>query len=823
MEDETSSRTLTPLDMAVERRCWEMVRRLIAHGAKPRDGHKQSADFALATDKEKAAEEARKAQASVPRGQDSSSSSRGRGRRWRGRWAACPGASMPLEEGTRFITGGQDILDANAQNVDGDNNGGKDVDDEVNGVDILHGILRDGDYDSIKEYAKLGGDMLEMDRYHNDTFLHHLVEDGHANLLEYFGGYVAELEAQEWVQEDEDSCGTLLGTACERTLPSLHIVQVLVDKLGVDVNPVYNRRGYCYKLRGATALHILASGANFWQVEALEYLLSKGADIEARNKNGMTPLLAAIDKQYPDGFWREETVRVLLRHGADVNATVKTTGTVSKGSSALEISSQPGITKLLLENGASVESCPDILTRAVREWMEPGIVKLLLDAGLDPNELPSLQEKQKEENQPDESDESVQSDDEAEHGYMEETNVDLRYALHEATRPTTKHYSAFDIKLRQKAVIDLLVSHGADVYASYPDGSFVLQAIVEDRGHVHSFLPGLSQTNCNRKGHYGRTLLASACIPVIPICPNTYTKNPPTVMVNVVHALLNSGADSLAVDDEGRTPLHWFCTFPGQFDEAHRKAFVALARHGPAAVKKAENQGRKPLHLALATYASRSQHSPFAIQHLLSVGADPGDPDPVTGNSALHSIAPRLVGESTAAATATALFRELAAHVDINVRNAEGETPVFAFAAAGWEGTHDPARKVSHPTYALAHDTTHAKALEVFTDLGADLTAVNARKRTLLHVTSWRELPNGGADWDQREDVESAFKRLMELGVDPRPEDDELRTAIDVAVARNLHGIVRLFSEEGKRMEEKKRARQEKADNESEGDEFDWL
>jgi ankyrin repeat protein len=808
MGDETTSRTLTPLDMAVETGCWEMVRGLIAHGAEPRADHKQSADFALATDKEKAAEEARKAEASVPRGQDSSSSSRGRGRRWRGRWAACPGARMPLEEGTRIITSGQDILDYKAQNDHGDNNGGNDVDDEVNGADILHGVLRDGDYDTIKEYAQLGGDMLELDQWHDHTFLHHLVEEGHEDLLEYFGGNVAELEAQEWVQEDEESCGTLLGTACERTLPSLHIVQVLVDKLGVDVNAVYNRRGYCYKLRGATALHILASGESFWQVEALEYLLSKGADIEARNRDGMTPLLAAIDKRHPDGFWREETVRVLLRYGADVNATVKTTG-----SSALGTSSQPGITKLLLENGASVESCPDILTRAVREWMEPGIVKLLLEAGVDPNELPSLQEKKKGENQPDKIDESVQSDDEVEHGYME-TNVDLRYALHEAAQLTNRHYEAFDFKLRQQAVIDLLVSHGADAYAPYPDGSFVLQAIVEDRGEVHSFLPGLSQTNCNRKGHYGRTLLASACIPLIPVGPDTYTKNPPTVMVNVVHALLNSGADSLAVDDEGRTPLHSFCTFPGQFDEAHRNAFAALARHGPAAIKTADKQGRKPLHFALATYASRSQHSPFAIQHLLSVGADPADPDPVTGNSALHFIAPRLVGESTAAATATALFRELAARVDINARNAEGETPVFPFAAAGWEGTRDPARKESHPTYALAHDTTHAKALDVFTDLGADLTAVDTRKRTLLHVTAWRERSDCGSDWVQREDVEGAFKRLMELGVDPRGEDDELRTAIDVAVARNWDGIVQLFSEEGKRMEEeKKRARQEKEES----------
>jgi hypothetical protein len=50
--------------------------------------------------------------------------------------------------------------------------------------------------------------------------------------------------------------------------------------------------------------------------------------------------------------------------------------------------------------------------------------------------------------------------------------------------------------------------------------------------------------------------------------------------------------------------------------------------------------------------------------------------------------------------------------------------------------------------------------------------AVDARKRTLLHVTAGREMPtDSSSNWDQTEDVEGAFKRLMELGVDPRGED----------------------------------------------------
>ncbi|KAK4246018.1 ankyrin repeat-containing domain protein [Corynascus novoguineensis] len=795
-EDERTSRIMTPLDMAVERHCWAVARQLIAHGANPRDNHKQSEDFVLATDKRKAAEEARKAQAQTSSVQDASS----RSRQWRGRWAACPGAKYQLHKDTYFIACGQDILDLKTQNGQGDSDASKNSDnsDEPNGADILRSVMQeDGDYDTVMEYAEIGGNMLELDQYNESTFLHDLAEQGYVELLEHLGTKVAELEAQEWVQQDEERAGTLLCTACERAKPSLHLIKLLVDKLGVDVNAVYNRRGYCYKLRGATALHILATGAHFWQVEALKFLLAKGADIEARNKDGMTPLLAAISTQHPEGFWREETVRVLLRHGADVNATMKGIDPTQRDISALELSSQPGVTKLLLENGARVENCPGILARVVGEWMEPEIVKLLLDAGLDPNELLTAQGKLRGVNQ--------SGDDEAEHEHEEKTNVDVRYALHEAARPRTGYRRALDFESRQQAVIELLLSRGANPCAIYPDGRFVIQAIMEDRGVVNNILPRLSRVECNVKGHRGRTLLVSACIPLAPAADPLYShsRNPnhPTVMIDTMHALLDAGADPYAADDEGRTPLHWFCTFRGQFSEAHRNAFVALIRRGPEAVQTPDKQGRKPVHLALATYAERAHHLPSMIQELLSAGADPADPDPITGNSALHFVSPRLVGEPAAAAAAAELFRSLASRLDINTRNAAGETPLFTFAAAGWEGTRDPTGKISHPQYAVEQDVTHAAALErVFAGLGADMLAVDARGRTLLHVTAGRELPKSNSDWDQRDDVVSAFKKLMELGVDPRREDDELRTAIDVAIARNLYGIVELFSEKGKKM-----------------------
>ncbi|KAH0528268.1 hypothetical protein TsFJ059_003153 [Trichoderma semiorbis] len=713
-EDDGTTRIVTPLDMAVENKCWDMVRALVARGVKARDSYIQSPE--------------------------------------------------PM---ARRVTG-------------------------LDKVDLLKAALDDGDYDSIKEYASLGGDVLALDEYEDNTLLHLLVTGGYTDLLEYFADQIPLFEAQDRVQADEESCGTLLGTVCERELPSLHIIQFLVDKIGVDVNAIYNRRGYCDKLRGATALHILASGHFFWQIEALEYILSKGANIEARNKDGMTPLLAALDHSYPDGYWREETVRVLVKHGANVNATILPTedefGSRSRNSglSALEMSDQAEITRLLLENGADVTCVTGLIARIVARRNDPGTIKVLLEAGLDPNELPASG---KERNNDREGAES------------------LRYALHEVSRPSTRSYPEADFYSRNKATIELLLLHGADPFALYRDGSSLLHTVIEEQGQLDSFLTRLSQTDVSRKDQRGRTLLISACVPTVPVGEPTYRgEKPPLVSIvpDSIVGLLKHGADALAVDDEGRTPLHWLCTLPGKYNKKQRQAFITLVEHGPDAINMVNKQGRKPLHLALAVYGDRLQESLFAIKHLISAGSDISEPDPVTGNSTLHQLAPRLVGHARRAAKATSLFRKFSASLDINARNALGETPVMRFTAAGWEGTRDPKGKISHPRYAIANDVMHATALGVFVDLGADLMAVDARGQTLLHITARRELPSSSSDWDQREDLKGAFQKLMELGVDPRREDAELRTAIDIAVARKLRDVIQLFREkrEGKNVEE---------------------
>ncbi|KAL7920278.1 putative ankyrin repeat protein [Trichoderma austrokoningii] len=759
-DDDGRTKIMTPMNMAVEEKCWDMVRALLARGIKAQDSHLQSSEFILATDKRKAAEKARDVSALLTTPPQY-------GTLLRGRWSVIYEKYRPLSgERLYYMADGQAIIDMQAKATEE----GAGIDN----IDPLKYALQDGDYDSIKEYASLGDNILALARYDDNALLHLLVQGGHADLLGYFANQMRLSGAQDGVQTDEEYCGTLLGTACKRSLPSLHIIQLLVKKIGVDVNAIYKPQGYWHKLRGGTALHILASGNHFWHIEALEYLLSKGATVEARNKDGMTPLLAALDHRRPDGYWREETVIVLLRHGADANATVcQTEGSrgYTSGLSALELSDRGELTRLLIENGADTRSVPGLMARMVARWNDPLQVEVLLQAGLDPNELPTPIKEGEE----------------------------VRYALHEACRPPTETsvHSEAQVRSRKEAITELLLSSGADPFATYPDGRCLLHSIIEDQGQLKSFLPRLSQTNINRKeGQHGRSLLTSACVPILRKEQPTYDRRPPcpSIVPSSVFHLLEKGADALAVDDEGRTPLHWLCTFAGKYDEEQRQALISLVKHGPAAISMIDKQGRKPLHLALPVYSDSRQESLFAIKHLISAGANVSEPDPMTGNSTLHQLAPRLVGHAERAAEATSLFRELSTSVDINARNFQEETPVMAFAAAGWEGTLDPAGKVSHPKYAIADDVNHATALSVFVDLGADLMAVDAKGQTLLHITASREFRNDGSNWDQRDEVKGAFEKLMELGLDPRREDGELRTAIDVAVARNGR-IMRLFRE----------------------------
>ncbi len=127
---------------------------------------------------------------------------------------------------------------------------------------------------------------------------------------------------------------------------------------------------------GGTAL-IAASAQGHRDVVNL--LLDKGADVNARDKNGVTALIPTSENGH------KEVVLLLLAKGADVNAKT------NKGSTALFLASQNGykeVVKTLLAKGADVNAKTNNGATALMVASGLGhkeIVQALLDMGADVN------------------------------------------------------------------------------------------------------------------------------------------------------------------------------------------------------------------------------------------------------------------------------------------------------------------------------------------------------------------------------------------------------------------------------------------------------
>ncbi|KAL8369910.1 hypothetical protein RB595_000324 [Gaeumannomyces hyphopodioides] len=737
---------LTPMDLAVEAGNWVMVRALAARGASPSsDGH--AATFRAATDPARVGELAK----ALLRAQEN---------------------AEPYDE-----YNSRRELDA-----------------------MVEETIAGGEYDVIKEFARLRGGLF-LDKQKDVNIFEEIVASGNTALLENFATEVAAFESERRARRKGMAWRTLLGYACERELPSLHIVKTLVETIKVDVNAKFNNTNHDASEKSSpsppseagteawdgprsgisTALHALTLGRSLWKVEALGYLLDHGADIEARDAYN-TPLLSALTGSgavdaygHAVNNYAAEIVRLLLDRGADMHAIIPGASRDGRDVTSLDLAQDATTIKLLLDYGMPVPTQGPALLDAVGR-LDIETVRLLLEAGCDPNHLPDFRP---------------------------------RYCLHEASRSLgyVSGVSSTQVKTRQREIVRLLLENGAGPAAQYADGSSVIQSVIEERAVSLPLLDSPKLDLNLQSGPGNRSLLISASAPrfkPIEIHDDFWSERDKilsTKDVATIHALLDQGADPLLTDSGGRTALHWFSTISSSaLDDDHKAAFATLVeRSGPEVIRAGDNEGATPPQLAVAA------HNAWTIQHLLSAagGADPAlFGAAVDGNTALHHVAAQLAGEKTGAQAAAELFAQLVAHpggsgLDINARNSRGDTPALVLAGTGWRGTDSPSG-VSHTgrDYAKQHDVGYGPGIELLAGLGADLHAVNGAGQGMLHLLAGRRIDDDSED--QVYHVERAFKKLLDLGLDPRVEDGEMRTAIDLAVARDRTGIRSLFSEEGK-------------------------
>lgn len=249
----------TALDLAIESKRWEVVRELLACGASIKDSqYVQSREFLLATDKDLAlkALHEMKAKADI----ELSDSPNLKGQRglfynhpWRGRWTP---TDKPIEKMPNWILGSETMFSPRNSR-----NGGY-----ASKVEVFHEALIEHDFDTIKEYQQQGGDLCEETGGGLDL-LQSLIRDGYEHLLRHFKDQAIQRDIKGIPRRAEVSqtsfSGTLLGTVCMNSTPSMHIMEWLVDEVGVNID------GFHYEPYGDrtspmdTPLHILSKGSEF--------------------------------------------------------------------------------------------------------------------------------------------------------------------------------------------------------------------------------------------------------------------------------------------------------------------------------------------------------------------------------------------------------------------------------------------------------------------------------------------------------------------------------------------------------------------------------
>ncbi|KAM0499382.1 hypothetical protein ACHAP8_005530 [Fusarium lateritium] len=593
-----------------------------------------------------------------------------------------------------------------------------------------------------------------------------------------FEGVKARLEAatSESTYSGKPSL-TALAMACSQKESNLLTVTKLVEKLKVDVNahfasvPSY-ARGRSYDIvPGGTALHLLASAEGYWQLEALKYLLAHGADIDAIDEKGDTPLhIASGRPEYgKQGLWKSEAVRILLEHGADVNILDK------GGDSALHKASwAPNIVQELLTNGVDANiGVRSVLFESIRD-QNLETLDLLLKYGANADAI----------------DEECQ-------------NCFVDMALNRSRLVCPLIFSAFTLTNFLGVVNDLsnsvpllvaLIQHGADLYLPLNDDETLIHFLFEYTGYeiIEALLqePCVSRIDFNRRDQQGRTILMAACDwrrDLLDYSMKSRRQLQASTKISPLE-ILSHGANASLVDLSGKTALHHLLNNPGYPD--HVLISFINRQEVSSTLLQRDSDGYSPLHCALGTLR------PAVCEALLEKGAGLFEPDP-QGCTVLHHIASQCLLQQREHLdgwrwyndlpedffdSCTSLWKRYTSQGgSINVADNAGDTPLHSYLSMLDTQRDDEKGVTCHVNH---YEILFPEKSEV------DVFAVNKVGETALHKIASRPPSRYLVEGHDK----ALFVMMMEKGLDPLKEDAKGRSALDVASAFDKEDILGLLA-----------------------------
>ncbi|XP_068086218.1 ankyrin repeat domain-containing protein 50 [Anabrus simplex] len=559
---------------------------------------------------------------------------------------------------------------------------------------------------------------------------------------------------------------------------------------------------------GRTLLHQLAAEGNVHLLELA--VATRGADLEATDRHGQTPLNLAARHGYG------EVVKVLLTAGARADHAD------CDGWTALRAAAWGGHTQVveyLLEHGAAVDCADSDQRTALRAAAWGGhedIVLALLRHGAGVN----------------------RTDDEgrtaliaaAYMGHSEIVEHLLDFGAHinheDADGRTALSVAALCVPANEgyAKVVNILLERGAEVDHQDKDGMTpLLVAAFEGHRDVCELLLEY-EADVDHADRGGRTPLWAAssmghssvvelllfwgCY-VDSIDPEGRTVLSVAAAqggTDVVRQLLDRGLDEQHRDNSGWTPLH-YAAFEG-----HLEVCEALLEAG-ARVDEADNDGKGPLMLA-----AQEGHVQL-VQALLSEHGAPPDQRAHDGKTAL-----RLAAIEGHCDVVAGLLNHGA---DVNMLDADGRSTLYILAlenrlpmarflleegAADVESRDSEGRTPLHVSAWQGHVDMVALLLTVG---GADVNATDNENRTALHSASWqghaaivRLLLEHGARPDHtcnqgatalgiaaQEGHEACVRALLNYGADPNHSDRCGRNALRVAAKSGHDAVVRLLEE----------------------------